>query len=194
MKKVALITDGACVGNPGPGGWACILRFGGAKRELFGYDPHTTNNRMEMMAAIQGLLALKESCEVEVTTDSEYLLQGITVWVKRWKQRGWWRKNRVPRNVDLWIELDGLAGKHQTTWLWTRGHAGHEDNTRCDWLAQKAAESQASSWPDNRSHAPLLYGLGADYIPPKPQAGLFEDLDDSPEEPDDEDPAGLLPA
>lgn len=193
MKKVALITDGACVGNPGPGGWASILRFGGTKRELFGYDPHTTNNRMEMMAAIQGLLALKEPCEVEVTTDSEYLLQGITAWVKRWKQRGWWKKNRVLRNVDLWIELDELAGKHQTTWLWTRGHAGHEDNTRCDWLAQKAAESQTSSWPDGRPHAPLLYALGADYIPPKPQAGLFDDLEDNEDEPDDEEPPTSRP-
>src|ERR687884_37670 len=93
MKKVELITDGSCLGNPGPGGWACILRFGAQKKELFGFDPRTTNNRMELMAAIQGLLALKGPCEVEITTDAEYALHGITRWILKWKQRHWWRKH-----------------------------------------------------------------------------------------------------
>ncbi len=124
------------------GGWACILRFGSAKKELFGYDPHTTNNRMELMAAIQGLLAVKEPCAVEVTTDAEYVRQGVTVWVKHWKRRHWWKKNRPIRNADLWIELDALAAFHQTEWIWTKGHAGHVDNDRCDWLAQNAARTR----------------------------------------------------
>jgi len=129
MKKVSLITDGSCLGNPGPGGWACVLRFGDVKKESFGFDPHTTNNRMELMAPIQGLLALKEPCEVEITTDSEYVLYGITKWIIKWKRRHWWRKHGPVRNADLWMELDELASRHKTTWVWTRGHAGHEDNT-----------------------------------------------------------------
>ena len=94
MKKASLITDGSCLGHPGPGGWACILRFGAVKKELFGYDPHTTNNRMELMAAIQGLLAFKEPCEVEITTDAEYVRQAITRWIGRWKRRHWWKRSR----------------------------------------------------------------------------------------------------
>ena len=178
MKKVALITDGSCLGNPGPGGWACILRFASAKKELYGYDPHTTNNRMELMAPIQGLLALKEPCEVAITTDAEYVRQGMTAWLPRWKRRHWWHKKGPVRNADLWMELDELAAFHRTTWLWTRGHAGHQDNVRCDLLAQQAAHTLTSSWPDNRPHQPLPHGLGPDYVPPKPQAGLFDDLAD----------------
>jgi ribonuclease HI len=136
MKKVSPITDGACIGNPGLGGWACVLRFGGVKKEFFGFDPRTTNNRMELMAAIQGLLALKERCEVEITTDSEYLLYEITKWITKWKRRHRWPKNKPVSDADLWMELDELAALHKTTWVWTRGHAGHEDNARCDWLAQ----------------------------------------------------------
>ena len=176
MKKVSLITDGSCLGNPGPGGWACILRLGGVEKEFYGFDPHTTNNRMELMAPIQGLLALKEPCEVEITTDSEYVLDGITKWIVKWKRRQWWRKHEPVRNVDLWMELDELASLNQTTWLWTRGHAGHKDNSRCDWLAQNAATTQSSCWADGRPHAPLRLNLGADYMPPKPQPGLFEDF------------------
>ncbi len=181
MKRVSLATDGACLGNPGPGGWACLLRFGGVKKELFGFDPHTTNNRMEMMAAIQGLLALREPCEVEITTDSQYLLQGITTWIAKWKRRHWWHKKGPVRNADLWMELDELNALHRTTWLWTKGHAGHEDNTRCDELAENAAATQRSSWPDGRPHGALRLALGADYVPPKPQTGLFEDLEDDDE-------------
>jgi ribonuclease HI len=184
MKQASLITDGSCLGNPGPGGWACILRFGVARKELFGYDPHTTNNRMELMAAIQGLLAFKELCEIEVTTDSEYVLQGITIWIHAWKRRHWWKKNRPVRNADLWMELDGLVGIHKTTWVWTKGHAAHDDNNRCDWLAQNAARKQISSWPDGMTHGRLRLDLGRNYVPPKPQASLFE----QDEAEDDSDP------
>src|SRR5437899_1210499 len=131
------------------------------KKELFGYDPHTTNNRMELMAPIQGLLALKEPCEVEITMDAEYVLHGITRWIVKWKRRHWWRKNRPVRNADLWMELDALAAIHRPAWVWTRGHAGHEDNSRCDWLAQTAAATQKSCWPDNSRHQGLPLNLGA---------------------------------
>ena len=184
MKKASLITDGSCLGNPGPGGWACILRFGSVKKEIFGYDPHTTNNRMELMAAIQGLLAFTEPCEVEITTDSEYVLQGITQRVVRWKRRHWWTKNYPIRNVDLWMELDELNSIHKTNWIWTKGHASHQDNNRCDWLAQNAARTQTSSWPDGRRHGPLRLDLGRDYVAPKPQASLFDD--DDPEDGEEE--------
>jgi ribonuclease HI len=142
MKKVSLATDGSCLGNPGPGGWACVLRFGGVKRELFGFDPDTTNNRLELMAPIQGLLALKEPCEVEITTDSKYVYLGITDYISEWKQRHWWRKHESVRHADLWIELDELASLHKPTWAWTRSHADHEDNARCDLLARNAAATQ----------------------------------------------------
>lgn len=176
MKRAALITDGSCLGNPGPGGWACILRFGSVRKELFGFDPHTTNNRMEVMAAIQGLLAFKEPCEVDVTTDAVYLLEGITQWIHRWKRTGWWKKNRPVRNADLWMELDQLVTIHKTNWIWTKGHASHEDNNRCDWLAQNAARTQTSSWPDNAPHGKLRLNLGRDFVPPRPQASLFDAL------------------
>lgn len=185
MKKASLITDGSCLGNPGPGGWACILRYGAVKKEFFGFDPHTTNNRMEMMAAIQGLLAFKEPCEIEITTDSEYVRQGITSWIIKWKSSHWWKKSHAVRNADLWIELDELVGVHKTNWLWTKGHAAHEDNNRCDWLAQNAARTQTGSWEDGRPHAKLLHDLGAGYVPPKPQASLFDIFD--AEDDDDEE-------
>ncbi len=185
MKKACLITDGSCLGNPGPGGWACILRFGAVKKELFGYDPNTTNNRMELMAAIQGLLAFKEPCEIEVTTDAEYVRQGITQWVAKWKRGHWWKKHHAVRNADLWMELEALVQVHRAEWIWTRGHAEHEDNNRCDWLAQNAARTQTSAWPDNRPHGKLALDLGRGYVPPKPQASLF----DAEEEDDDEQEA-----
>jgi ribonuclease HI len=143
MKQVQLITDGACIGNPGPGGWACILRYNKHKKELFGSAPHTTNNRMELKAAIEGLRAIKEQCEVEVVTDSEYLKNGITQWIHGWKRNGWKTKSKKPViNQDLWSELDDLVSKHQTRWTWTRGHADHDDNNRCDELATQAALEQ----------------------------------------------------
>ena len=143
MKKIQLITDGACLGTPGPGGWAYILRFGQHTREAFGSAPQTTNNRMELTAAIEGLRALKERCEVEVVTDSEYVKNGITTWIHGWKRNGWKTASKKPVvNQDLWMELDGLVNEHKMTWTWTKGHADHEDNNRCDELATKAARDQ----------------------------------------------------
>ena len=143
MKQVQLITDGACLGNPGPGGWAAILRCGKHKKELFGSSPHTTNNRMELAGAIEGFRALKEPCEVEVVTDSEYVLKGITQWIENWKRRGWMTKAKTPVvNRDLWMTLDRLQSGHKVRWTWTRGHASHGDNNRADELATMAAASQ----------------------------------------------------
>ena len=143
MKRVQLITDGACIGNPGPGGWACILRSGEKTKEMFGSEAHTTNNRMEITAAIEGLRALREPCEVEVVTDSEYLKNGITTWIKGWKRNGWKTAARKPVvNQDLWMTLDELVEKHQIQWTWTKGHADHPDNNRCDELATQAAREQ----------------------------------------------------
>ena len=146
MKKVQLITDGACVGNPGPGGWACILRHGNQKREIYGYAPLTTNNRMELTAAIEGLRAIKEPCEVEVITDSEYVKNGITQWIHGWKRKGWITSAKKPvMNSDLWRELDEEVSRHKTTWTWTKGHAAHDDNNRADELAAMAAREQRAS-------------------------------------------------
>jgi ribonuclease HI len=144
MKQVQLITDGACIGNPGPGGWAYILRFGGHTREAFGSAPQTTNNRMELTAAIHGLRAIKENCEVEVITDSEYVKNGITAWIHGWKRNGWKTASKKPVvNQDLWMELDALTAGHKIQWTWTKGHASHEDNNRCDELATRAARDQS---------------------------------------------------
>ena len=148
MKQVQLITDGACLGNPGPGGWACILRYGEFNRELFGCEPHTTNNRMELTAAIEGLKRLKEVCSVEIITDSEYLKNGITNWIHGWKRKNWVKADKQPvLNRDLWMALDDLVSRHETKWKWTKGHASHEDNNRCDELATRAAREQISSEP-----------------------------------------------
>jgi ribonuclease HI len=143
VKKVQLITDGACLGNPGPGGWAAILRYGPHRKEIHGCAPHTTNNRMELQAAIEGLRMLKERCDVEVITDSEYLKNGITAWVPNWKKRNWMTVQKKPVvNRDLWEELDLQAARHNTQWSWTKGHASHEDNNRADELASLAAKTQ----------------------------------------------------
>jgi ribonuclease HI len=136
MKQVTIHCDGACQGNPGPGGWAAVLQYGEKRKEICGAVVATTNNRMELQAAIEGLRALKEACEVEVFTDSEYLRNGITSWVRGWKYKGWMTKERKPvKNADLWRELDALANGHKVTWRWLKGHAGHVDNERCDALA-----------------------------------------------------------
>lgn len=146
MKNVQLITDGSCLGNPGPGGWAVVLRYNGQKREMYGYAPHTTNNRMELTAAIEGLRALTERCAVEIVTDSEYVKNGITTWIHGWKKKNWVTSARKPVvNRDLWEELDKLARDHDAEWSWTKGHASHEDNIRCDELAQFAAREQRAS-------------------------------------------------
>jgi ribonuclease HI len=146
MKKIELITDGACLGNPGPGGWACVLRYGQHLKEMYGSEPQTTNNRMELTAAIRGLAALNEPCEVTITTDSEYVKNGITQWIHGWKKRGWVKADKSPvLNQDLWMELDAQVNRHKTSWHWTKGHASHEDNNRCDELASRAAREQSSS-------------------------------------------------
>jgi ribonuclease HI len=136
--RVVIHTDGACSGNPGPGGWGAILQFNGNVKELFGGAPATTNNRMELTAAIEALSALKRSCEVELHTDSEYLRQGITQWISGWKRNGWRTRDRKPvKNVDLWQTLDALISRHHVDWRWVRGHAGHDINERADALARK---------------------------------------------------------
>ena len=145
QKKVQIITDGACLGNPGPGGWAAILRYGPHRKEIFGCEPHTTNNRMELRAAIEGLRALREECDVEVVTDSEYLKNGITSWIANWKKRNWMTAQKKPViNRDLWEELDREVERHHARWSWTKGHASHEDNNRADELASRAAREQRS--------------------------------------------------
>ena len=146
MKKVQLITDGACIGNPGPGGWAAILRHDGNNKEIYGSEPHTTNNRMELRAAIEAFRTLNEECEVEVVTDSEYVKNGITTWIHGWKRKGWITAAKKPVvNQDLWQELDKQVARHKTRWTWTKGHASHADNNRCDELATRAAREQRNS-------------------------------------------------
>lgn len=136
-----MITDGSCLGNPGRGGWAAILRYGGHTKELSGAEPQTTNNRMELTAAIRALAALKEPCEVEVVTDSEYVKNGVESWMANWKRNGWKTASKKPvSNQDLWQELDLQLGRHRTRWSWTKGHADHADNNRCDELAREAAQ------------------------------------------------------
>jgi ribonuclease HI len=134
-KKIELFTDGACSGNPGPGGWGAILRFNGVEKELSGGEKLTTNNRMEMTAAIRGLEALKRACTVDIYTDSKYLQQGVTEWMKGWKAKGW--PERI-KNQDLWKELDVLLEKHEVQFHWVKGHAGHPENERADVLATEA--------------------------------------------------------
>lgn len=136
---VYLFTDGACRGNPGPGGWGVLMRFGGTEKELYGGEKHTTNNRMELMAAIEGLANLKRACKVELTTDSQYLRLGITQWLAGWKQRGWKTASKQPvKNQDLWERLDRESARHQVTWHWVKGHSGHAENERADALANLA--------------------------------------------------------
>lgn len=136
-KFIEIYTDGACSGNPGPGGWGTILRFQGKERELSGGNLETTNNQMELQAAIEGLKALKEPCDVELYTDSQYLRQGITQWIHNWKRNGWRTADKKPvKNQRLWEELDALAQTHTVKWHWLKGHAGHPENERCDELAR----------------------------------------------------------
>jgi ribonuclease HI len=149
MKSVIITTDGACIGNPGPGGWACILRFGNSALEMFGSQPRTTNNRMELTAVIKALQALKEPCKITLYSDSQYVTRGMTEWLSGWKAKGWKRRvkgeDTAVVNRDLWMELDQLAQRHQISWNWVRGHANHADNIRCDLLAERAAAEQTAS-------------------------------------------------
>ena len=139
MTEVELYTDGACSGNPGPGGWGALLRCKGVEKELSGGEPQTTNNRMELMAAIAGLEALSRPCAVALFTDSEYVMKGVTQWMRGWKARGWVTAAKQPvKNVDLWQRLDAALAPHQVAWTWVKGHDGHVENERVDALARAA--------------------------------------------------------
>lgn len=141
MDKVEIFTDGACSGNPGPGGWGAILRARGVEKELSGAEPDTTNNRMELMAVIAALEALKRPCRVTITTDSQYVMKGMTEWLPAWKARHWRTASKKPvKNVELWQRLDEAIQGHDVKWQWVRGHQGHPENERADMLAVKARE------------------------------------------------------
>jgi len=141
LKHVEIFTDGACKGNPGPGGWGALLRFGEVERELFGGELETTNNRMELLAAIEALRALKEPCAVTLTTDSIYVKNGITQWLEGWKKKGWKTAGRKPvKNIDLWQALDEQNQRHQVHWAWVKGHSGHRENEIADQLANRVIE------------------------------------------------------
>ncbi len=140
LPLVEIATDGACKGNPGRGGWGVLLRAGTVEKELSGGEAHTTNNRMELMAAIQGLKALNKPCRVKLSTDSRYVMDGLTKWIKGWQRNGWKTADKKPvKNSDLWIELLDAAKPHRIEWQWVKGHAGHPDNERADQLASDAA-------------------------------------------------------
>ncbi|MEH8109572.1 ribonuclease HI [Aeromonas veronii] len=140
LKQIDVYTDGSCLGNPGPGGYGAVMLYGKHRKEISAGFKLTTNNRMELMAAIMGLRTLNEPCKVRLTTDSQYVRQGITQWIIGWKKKGWMTANRQPvKNVDLWKELDAEVGRHQIEWLWVKGHSGHPENERCDELAREAA-------------------------------------------------------
>lgn len=142
-KVVEIFTDGACRGNPGPGGWGALLRYNGHERELYGYQPDTTNNQMELMAAIRALEALTRPCKVSLTTDSQYVRQGITAWISGWKRKGWKTAAGKPvKNKELWQRLDEAVGKHDVAWHWVKGHSGHDENERVDQLANKAIDEK----------------------------------------------------
>jgi ribonuclease HI len=143
---VEIYSDGACRGNPGPGGWGVILRYNAQEKELYGGEADTTNNRMELMAAIRALEALKRRSRVKLYTDSLYVMKGISIWINDWKRRGWRTADKKPvKNEDLWRRLDELAAKHDIEWHWVRGHAGHPENERADRLANKGIPSEADS-------------------------------------------------
>jgi len=141
MNVVHIWTDGACSGNPGPGGWGALLRYGDNEKELYGGEADTTNNRMELTAAIEALNALKKPCKVELTTDSQYVKGGMTGWIFGWKKNGWKTAAKKPvKNDDLWKALDEAVSKHEVTWHWIKGHAGHEENEKADELARLGME------------------------------------------------------
>jgi ribonuclease HI len=141
LKRVEIYTDGACRGNPGAGGWGALMRYGKRERELYGGEPDTTNNRMELTAAIRALEALKQRCAVAIYTDSTYVRDGITTWMADWKERNWRTADRKPvKNQDLWQELEALAAKHDIEWHWVRGHTGHAENERADRLANRGID------------------------------------------------------
>ena len=138
---VEIFTDGACRGNPGPGGWGVLLRYNSVEKELLGAEPKTTNNRMELVAAIKGLESLSRPCQVRLTTDSTYVKNGITQWLKDWKRRNWKTTNKkIVKNVDLWQQLDSVSAQHDVEWCWVKGHSGHTENERADTLANQAID------------------------------------------------------
>jgi ribonuclease HI len=144
-EKTEMFTDGACRGNPGPGGWGVLLRFNSTEKELFGGEPETTNNRMELMAAIRGMEVLTKPCSVVLTTDSQYVMKGITEWMENWKRRGWKTAAKKPvKNVDLWQRLSTALEKHEVEWQWVRGHTGHPENERADVLANRGIDELVS--------------------------------------------------
>ncbi|PHS23819.1 MAG: ribonuclease HI [Robiginitomaculum sp.] len=141
-KHITIHTDGACSGNPGPGGWGALLQWNGNERALSGGEDHTTNNRMEMLAAIEALKALKQPCKVDLYTDSTYVRDGITKWLPGWKARNWKTAAKKPvKNADLWVELEDAEARHDVTWHWVKGHAGHDGNERADELARQGLEN-----------------------------------------------------
>ena len=157
MKKVVIHSDGACHGNPGPGGWAAILAYGPLNRELSGGVPATTNNRMELQAAIEALSALKEPCEIEFYTDSQYVMNGVSAWLSNWKRNGWRTKSKKPvKNEDLWRALDSHTSRHQLKWHWLKGHAGHVGNERCDQLANAEIEKVKKTFNTEQLKALLI--------------------------------------
>ncbi|NVK39704.1 MAG: ribonuclease HI [Oceanospirillaceae bacterium] len=141
MKTVEIFTDGACKGNPGPGGWGAVMRYGEQEKQLFGGEANTTNNRMELMAAIEALAALTRPCKVRLTTDSQYVRKGITEWLRNWKRNGWKTASKQPvKNADLWKRLDEEVARHDVEWHWVKGHSGHPENELADALANKGVE------------------------------------------------------
>ncbi|KMZ11799.1 Ribonuclease HI [Candidatus Burkholderia humilis] len=159
-KIIDIYTDGACKGNPGPGGWGALLRFGTLEKELFGGEAATTNNRMELMAVITALEALKRPCHAVIHSDSQYVQKGISEWIHGWKKKNWMTAAKTPvKNADLWKRLDALVAQHEIEWRWVKGHAGHPENERADALANRGATSLAdSSKPINERHAPTDTG------------------------------------
>lgn len=142
MKHVSIYTDGACRGNPGPGGWGALLRYNGHEKTLSGTELDTTNNRMELMGAIQALNTMKQSCRIDLYTDSQYVQKGISIWLADWKKRGWKKADKKPvKNADLWLLLDQEAARHNITWHWVKGHSGHPENDLVDELANQAIDT-----------------------------------------------------
>ena len=145
MKQIEIYTDGACRGNPGPGGWAALLRFGKHEKVLSGAEEHTTNNRMELMGPIVALQSVQEKCRIDLYTDSQYVQKGISIWLHKWKQNGWRKSDKqAVKNADLWQVLDEVAHKHDIVWHWVKGHSGHPENERVDQLANDAIDKMLS--------------------------------------------------
>jgi ribonuclease HI len=174
MKNVTVHSDGACRGNPGPGGWAAVLEYGEHRRELSGGAPATTNNRMELQAAIEALTALSEPCAVEFFTDSKYVQNGVSQWIWGWKRNGWMTKAKQPvKNADLWRALDAASSRHKIAWRWLKGHAGHAGNERCDALANAAIDRIVASHTKAQLRALLQEFTAATAAPATAPAELF---------------------